>query len=129
MTPRASRQFQGRNMSRMVGVPKGAQLLVNRLFRRIVRALEEALEILLRVAGNGDFLQPGGAGIHEYEDIPAAGVNPRRRHNGFCERIIVKLFVHHDPHIHVIAPHHVEKHCVPLYQPSFAHRDLLRPRQ
>ncbi len=84
--------------------------------------------MLLGVAGEGDALQPGGAGIDEDEEVAIADIRPRRRDVG-DDRILVELLGGDDPHRDAVAAEHRQERVVPSLQPAFAEGDLLRPRQ
>src|SRR5690349_2665010 len=43
------------------------------------------------------------------------------------EWVVVKLFVHDDPHVDAVLAHHRQEHLVPFGEPAFAYRDLLGP--
>ena len=96
----------------------------------VVGSFKEALEVFFGVAGDGDFAEGGGgggtAGVNEDEDVAVAGVGAGRS-DVFAEGVVVELFVDDDPHIDVVAAHHVEECGVALGEPALADGDLLRP--
>ena len=72
--------------------------------------------------------KPGSPGIYEDEEVTVPGVGPRRRDVG-RERVVVELFVHHDPHRDVVLAHHRQDGGVPLLEPRLADDHLLRRRE
>ncbi len=111
----------------MVSVPEGVELRRD-IGLRDIGFFEELRDAFLRIAGDSNFLQSFIAGINEDEKIAVAGVRARGS-DELGERIVVEFFVDHDPHVHVMAAHHVEQQRLPLYQPALAHGNLLRPGQ
>ena len=91
-------------------------------------ALEDPLDTLLRVAGQGDLAEAVLVGVDEDEDVAVARIRAGRGDEG-CERIAVELLVDDDPPIQAMSAHHAEKHAMALCQPLVALADLLRPGQ
>jgi hypothetical protein len=81
----------------------------------VVRGFEETLDAFFGVSGDGDLAEGlagrWSTGVDEDEDVAVAGVGARRG-DVLGEGVVVELFVDDDPHVDVVAAHHVEQRGV-----------------